>query len=51
MKNFLVSSDNKGSLKEQAVDILMSELKVGDESVKKDEDWISEEDILKEFAV
>ncbi len=48
---FLVSPDSKEILHEQAVAKLMSELKAGDESVKKDEDWISEEDILKEFAV
>ena len=47
---FLVTSDSKELLREQAVMKLMSELKKGEDSVKSETDWISQDDIMKEFA-
>lgn len=47
---FLVTSDSKELLREQAIMKLMSELKRGEDSVKSEADWISQEDIMKEFA-
>ena len=47
---FLVTSDSKELLREQAVMKLMFELKKGEDSVKSESDWISQDDIMKEFA-
>ena len=47
---FLVTSDSKELLREQAVMKLMSELKKGEDSVKSESDWISQDDIMREFA-
>lgn len=47
---FLVTSDSKELLREQAIMKLMSELKRGEDSIKSETDWISQEDIIKEFA-
>lgn len=47
----IVTQNSKEALKEQAVAILMSELKKGEDSIKTDTDWASEEDILSEFGV
>lgn len=48
---FLVTQNSKESLHEQAVVQLMNALKKGEDSVRSEEDWISEEDILAEFGV
>ena len=48
---FLVTQNSKEALREQAAAQLMKELKQGEDSVKSEADWISEEDILKEFEV
>ncbi len=48
---FLMNQNSKELLKEQAIALLMTELKKGEDSVKNDEDWISEKDILAEFGV
>ncbi len=48
---FLITQNSKEALREQAIAILMTELRKGDESVKNESDWISEEDILAEFGV
>lgn len=47
----IVTQNSKEAIKEQAVAILMNELKKGESSVKTEKDWISEEDILSEFGV
>lgn len=47
---FLVTSDSREFLHQQAELVLMSELKAGEDSVQNEGGWISEEDILKEFA-
>ena len=48
---FLMTRNSKEALKEQAIAILMAEIKKGEASVKSKKDWISEEDILAEFGV
>lgn len=47
---FLVTQNSKEALREQAIAILMTELRKGESSVKTENDWISEEDILAEFG-
>ncbi len=46
----LVTQNSKEALREQAIAILMGELKKGKDSVKSDKAWISEKDILAEFG-
>lgn len=46
----LVTQNSRDALKEQAIAILMSELKKGKDSVKSDNSWVSEEDLLSEFG-
>ena len=48
---FLVAKDSRSILHEQATALLMSELKKGDDSVKSDADWVSEEELAAEFGV
>lgn len=48
---FLVTQNSKEALREQAVSQLMMELKKGEDSVKTENEWISEEDIFAEFGV
>lgn len=48
---FLVAQNSREALKEQAVAFLMKELKKGEDSVKSDSDWISEETVLSELGV
>ena len=47
----IVTQNSKEAIKEQAIAILMGELKKGESSVKSENDWVSEEDILAEFGV
>lgn len=47
---FLVTQNSKEALREQAIAILMTELHKGETSVKTENDWISEEDILAEIG-
>lgn len=47
----IVTQNSKEAVREQAIAILMGELKKGEASVKSENDWISEEDILSEFGV
>lgn len=46
---FIVTQNSKEMIREQAINILMSELKKGEDSVKDESDWILEEDFLAEF--
>lgn len=48
---FLLTQNSREALREQAIAQLMLELKKGEESVRTEADWISEEDILKEFGL
>ena len=47
---FLVTQSSKEALWEQAVTLLMAELKKGENSVRMDADWVSEEEMLAEFG-
>ena len=48
---FLVTMNSKEALRQQAIAMLMYELKKGDDSVKSESDWISEEELATEFGV
>lgn len=48
---FLVTQNSKEVLREQAISELMLELKKGEDSIKNNEDWISEKVILSEFGI
>lgn len=48
---FLVTQNGKEALRQQAITMLMQELKKGEDSVKSEADWISEEDVAAEFRV
>ncbi len=48
---FIVTSDSQEALRNQAIAILMSEIQKGRDSVKTDDDWISEEEMLAHFGV
>ena len=43
--------NRKETLRQQAITMLMQELNKGEDSVKTDADWISEEDLAAEFGV
>ena len=47
---FIVNLNSAEVLKQQAIALLMAELKAGEDSVKTDADWISEEAMLSEFG-
>ncbi|MGN1418888.1 MAG: type II toxin-antitoxin system RelB/DinJ family antitoxin [Acutalibacteraceae bacterium] len=47
----IVTQNSKNALKEQAIAILISELKNGENSFKSESDLIAIEDIAKEFGV
>ena len=47
---FLVTQSSREALREQAVTLLMAELKKGENSVRIDADWVSEEELLAEFG-
>ena len=48
---FLVTQNSREALRHQAVTMLMLELKKGDDSVKSEDDWISEEELAAELSV
>ena len=48
---FLVTMNSKEALRQQAISMLMYELKKGDDSVKSESDWISEEELAAAFGV
>ena len=47
---FLMTQNSREALREQAVSALMLELKKGEDSVRTDADWVSEEELLAEFG-
>lgn len=47
---FIVNQNSTEVLREQALALLMAELKVGDASVKSPNDWVSEDDVLSEIG-
>lgn len=48
---FLMNENSKEVIRQQAIALLLADIKVGEDSVKSEADWISEEDILSEFGV
>ena len=47
----LVTQNSKEALKQQAIAILMNELKKGEESVKNNSDVIDIDDVAKDFGI
>ena len=47
----LVTQNSKDAIREQAINMLMTELRKGELSAANPQDWISEEDMLAEFGV
>jgi addiction module RelB/DinJ family antitoxin len=48
---FIVSKNSKDALRQQAIAQLMLELKKGEDSIKSEADWISEEAVLERLGV
>ena len=48
---FIVAKNSKDALRQQALAQLMLELKIGEDSIKKEADWISEEEVLERLGV
>ena len=48
---FIVSKNSKDALRQQAIAQMMLELKKGEDSIKTEADWISEEDALERLGV
>ena len=48
---FVVTSDSQEALRNQAIAILMAEIQKGRDSVKTDDDWVPEEEMLAHFGV
>ena len=46
----MVTQNSQQALHEQAVALLMAELKRGEDSVQSESDWVSEDEMLAEFA-
>ena len=47
----LMNQNSKETLRQQAIELLLSEIAIGEKSVSSEADWISEEDMLSEFGV
>ena len=48
---FIVSKNSKDALRQQAIALLMLELKKVEDSIKTEADWISEEEVLERLGV
>lgn len=48
---FILTQNSKEALREQAISRLMMEIKQGEDSVKEESDWISEDILSAEFGV
>ena len=48
---FVLTQNSKEALREQAISRLMMEIKQGEDSVKEESDWISEDILSAEFGV
>ena len=48
---FILTQNSKEALREQAISKLMMEIKQGEDSVKEELDWISEDILSAEFGV
>ena len=47
---FIVSKNSKDALRQQAIAQMMLELKKGEDSIKTEADWISEEEVLERLG-
>lgn len=47
---FIITSDSRSAMHEQAVSYLMSELEKGEQSAVSEDSWIPEEELLKKFG-
>lgn len=48
---FIITSNSRSAMHEQAVSYLMSELEKGEQSAASEDSWIPEEELLKKFGV
>ena len=48
---FLMNQNSEEVIRQQAIALLLAEIKAGEDSVKSESDWISEEEMLTEFGV
>lgn len=48
---FVVTSNSKDALRDQAIAQLMAEIQNGRDSVKSESDWVSEDEMLSHFGV
>lgn len=48
---FVVTKNSKEALRDQAIAQLMTEIQAGRDSVKSENDWISEEEMLERFHI
>lgn len=48
---FIVSSDSREALRNQAITVLQTEIQKGRDSVRSDSDWVSEAEMLSRFGV
>ena len=46
-----MNQNSKEVIRQQAIALLLADIKAGEDSVKLESDWISEEDMLAEFGV
>lgn len=48
---FVITSESREALRNQAISVLMAEIQKGRDSVRNEEDWVSEEEMLDHFGV
>lgn len=48
---FIVTQNSKDALRRQALDMLMAEAQKGFDSIKTEDDWISEEEAARRFGI
>ena len=48
---FLMNQNSEAVIRQQAIALLLADVKAGEDSVKSESDWISEEEMLIEFGV
>ena len=48
---FIVTQNSREALKDQAIARLMSEIQKGRDSVRSENDWVSEEEMLAHFGI
>lgn len=48
---FIVTSDTREALRQQAIDRLLSEVQAGRDSVRTEADWVTEGEMLSHFGI